>query len=406
MRRITIWLGDLAPLIPPALVEERFRCFAAGEPVPRIELDLTPLDDQGRAMAPPMRVHFPNPEHREHAAGDGNLGMQMLQPPLATEIKQHFASLKVESGGQQRIFESSEVLDDQPETRKSVRLTTGGSGWVLVLVAELFERWDDFHAVAREFIEQVLVTPPFSDPDIKPLIGFELLFAPSSGKGLFGTAEAIRLVQATNAGLPEAEQDRRIFGNNKSVGDFLKQMGWRGKKADGNMVLVVVNSTARGGAGGARDGTPTWTTITGGANETWKDVALQEMGHAFGLADEYYTSKGVDNNEPAQLEPNISRHADPANAPWARYWADRNQAPWCQPCGTAATLDEQAALTINLFAGRQLYAGRVGTFQGARYDATKYFRPAFDCRMNHTNVDFCICCQQVIRDSIKAGASA
>jgi hypothetical protein len=396
MSRITIWLHELDPLVPPELVEERFRCFAAGEPVPRVELDLTPLDDRGNALAQPIRVHFPNPERREHAAGGGQLGSQMLQPPLATEVKPRFNSLKVARGGQQRIFDRSEVVDDRPETRKSVRLSAGGTGWVLVLVSELFGKWDDFHAVCREFIEHVLVTPPFSDPDIKPLIGFELVFAPATEKGLFGTREAIRRVQQANAGKPESQQDRRIFGNNKAVADFLKTMRWRGKKGGGNMVLVVVNSTARGGAGGAGDGTPTWTTITGGANENWKDVALHEMGHAFGLADEYYAA------DPPKLEPNLSRHADPGKAPWARYWADRNAAPWSQPSGSQATLDALAAQTVDLFDGRTRYASMVGTFQGARYDATKYFRAAFDCRMHHTNVDFCLCCQQVIREAIMA----
>ena len=404
MSRITIWLHELEPLVPAALVEERFRCLAAGEPVPRVELDLTPLDDRGRALAPPMRVHFPNPERREQAAGGGEMGAQPLQPPLGTEIKPRFHTLRVARGDAQRIFERSEVLDDKPETRKSVRLTAGGSGWVLVLVAELFERWDDFHAVCREFIEYVLQAPPFEDPDIKPLIGFELVFAPSGAKGLFGTQEAIRVVQQANAGKPEAEQDRRIFGNNKSVADFLKAMRWRGKKGGGHMVLVVVNSTARGGAGGARDGTPTWTTITGGANENWKDVALHEMGHAFGLADEYYAAQGVDNRDPPRLEPNLSKHPDPARAPWARYWADRTGEPWFQPSGGAATLDAQAALGVDLFAGRARYADKVGTFQGGRYDANKYFRPAFDCKMRNTNVEFCHCCRQVIREVILARA--
>jgi hypothetical protein len=403
MSRITIWLHELEPLVPQDLIEERFRCFEANEPVPRVELDLTPLDDNGQAMAPPTRVYFPPPQKREHAVGDGTLGAQSLQPPLGSEIKQRFHSLKVGRNGEDRIFERSEVTDDKAETRKSVRLTAGGSGWVLVLVAELFERWDDFHAICREFVEYVLVTPPFSDPDIKPLIGFELLFAPSGEKGLFGTHEAIRRVQQANADKPEEQQDRRIFGNNKSVGDFLKTMRWRGKKGDGSMVLVVVNSTARGGAGGAGDGTPTWTTVTGGANEDWKDVALHEMGHAFGLADEYFAAQGVDKNEPRELEPNISRHADGGRAPWAEYWADRSAKPWLQPSSDRATLDSLAGTGLDLFEGRQRYANGVGTFQGARYDATKYYRPAFDCRMHHTNVDFCLCCQRVIRDTIKAG---
>jgi hypothetical protein len=406
MSRITIWLHELDALVPAELVEERLRRSAAGEPVPRIELELTPLDDSGAAMAAPIRVHFPNPEMREQAAGGGQMGSQLLQPPLATEIKPRFHQLRVARGDRARIFERGDVLDDKPETRKSVRLTAGGTGWVLVLVSELFETWDAFHAVCREFIEYVLETAPFSDSEIKPLIGFELLFAPSGNKGLFGTREAIRVVQERNAGLPEAQQDRRIFGNSKSVTDFVKEMRGRKTKGGADMVLVIVNTDARGGAGGATDGTPTWTTITGGANEDWKEVALHEMGHAFGLADEYYAAQGVDDGNPPQLEPNVSRHADPGRAPWASFWADRSGEPWCQPSGSEATLDAQAALAVDLFAGRARFADRVGTFQGARYDATKYFRPAFDCRMRNTDVDFCPCCRRVIRDAILARAPA
>jgi len=402
MSMVTIWLHELEALVPRALVEERFRCLAANEAVPRVELDLVPLDKHGHAITPPVRVRFPNPELREHAAGGGTMAAEAVQPPLGVKLGKKFHTLKVRNAAGERIFDREEVLDDRPESRKSVRLVAGGTGWVLTLVAELYDNWDDFHAACREFIEYVLKTPPFSDADIKPLIGFELLYAPAGPKGLFGTREAIRLVQEKNRNKPEAEQDRRIFGSAKSVMDFLKTMRWRGKRAGGHMILVVVNSTARGGAGGAGNGTPTWTTITGGAHEDWKDVALHELGHAFGLADEYFAAKGV-GGEPPKLEPNVSRHADPARAPWARFWPDRTGKPWFQPSASQPTLGTEGA-GLDLFAGRQRFADGVGTFQGARYDATRFFRPAFDCRMHHTDVDFCHCCREVIRETIKAAA--
>src|SRR5688572_26865918 len=109
MSRVTIWLHELDPLVPAELVEERFRRFAAGEPVPPVELDLTPLDDRGNALAEPIRVRFPDPERREQAAGGGEMGSQLLQPPVGAEIKKRFHSLQVALGGEQRIFDRDEV---------------------------------------------------------------------------------------------------------------------------------------------------------------------------------------------------------------------------------------------------------------------------------------------------------
>jgi hypothetical protein len=129
------------------------------------------------------------------------------------------------------------------------------------------------------------------------------------------------------------------------------------------------------------------------------------MGHAFGLGDEYFAAGGADESDPGdKLEPNLSRHADPGRAPWARFWNDRTGAPWFQPPGSAATLDAQGAAGVDLFAGRERFGDAIGTFQGGRYDAARYFRPAFDCKMRNTNVGFCHCCQEVIREGILARA--
>ena len=55
-------------------------------------------------------------------------------------------------------------------------------------------------------------------------------------------------------------------------------------------IIVIVNDSKRGGAGGS----VAWTTTGGG---DWKDVAIHEMGHsAFGLADEYDYYAGGDHS--------------------------------------------------------------------------------------------------------------
>ena len=86
-------------------------------------------------------------------------------------------------------------------------------------------------------------------------------------------------------------------------------------KANGRLTIVLVNLGIRGGAGGTQD-RPAWVTTTSGPNEVWQAVALHELGHSFGLADEYDdASQPVP--EPHPLEPNVTDRRNAAQAPWA-----------------------------------------------------------------------------------------
>jgi hypothetical protein len=146
----------------------------------------------------------------------------------------------------------------------------------------------------------------------------------------------------------------------------------------GLLTVVLVDLPRRGGAGGGQ-GRPAWVTITSGANETWEAVALHELGHSFGLADEY-TNADQPTPEPLPLEPNVSSESDPARAPWASLCTPGHPAiPTC-----AAAVQPPVPLGI------------VGTFEGARYKDTGRYRPTAECLMQRTDRAFCPVCEAAI----------
>jgi hypothetical protein len=50
----------------------------------------------------------------------------------------------------------------------------------------------------------------------------------------------------------------------------------------------------------------------------------------------------------------------------------------------------------NTMLGSEKYAGKVGAFQGANYDAKAYYRPELDCIMFTRSKTFCAVCRRAI----------
>ncbi|HXE79116.1 MAG TPA: M64 family metallopeptidase [Vicinamibacterales bacterium] len=154
-------------------------------------------------------------------------------------------------------------------------------------------------------------------------------------------------------------------------------------------------------------------------------VFIHEFGHHFaGLADEYYTSDvaylpAEDRVEP--WEPNVTALLDPAHLKWGDLVKPGTPipTPWSKEAFEAhgraiqerrrairaanrpeAVMDElfreqQLAETRMLSAER--YAGTVGAFEGAMYEARGYYRPEVDCIMFTRNeVPFCAVCRRAI----------
>lgn len=166
------------------------------------------------------------------------------------------------------------------------------------------------------------------------------------------------------------------------------------------------------------------------ADSLWAPyVFVHEFGHHFAaLADEYYTSEVAYEPAADRVEPwesNVTAHpgretlkwrdlvepGTPLPTPWSKE-AFEKQAAEIQKRRRAiraanrpeeemdALFLEQQRLETKLL-GAERYAGKVGAFEGANYEARGYYRPQVDCVMFTRNeVPFCRVCQRAIENVI------
>ncbi len=160
-------------------------------------------------------------------------------------------------------------------------------------------------------------------------------------------------------------------------------------------------------------------------NEWAKYIFVHEFGHHMaGLADEYYTSP-VAYQAPTEItepwEPNATALLDPSNLKWRDLIAPGTPVPtpWPKQAFEEHARDiQQRRVAIRrdrrpesemsaLFKEQQTFeskllhtfefAGRVGAFQGANYDAKAFYRPQADCIMfTRNDVPFCAVCQRAL----------
>ncbi len=162
------------------------------------------------------------------------------------------------------------------------------------------------------------------------------------------------------------------------------------------------------------------------ADSLWAPyVFVHEFGHHLAaLADEYYTSEvayapAADRVEP--WEPNVSALLDPAKLKWANLVVSGTPLP--TPWGKEAFEARSRKIQVErrklraekrpesemdaLFLrqrdeeekqfGAEPFAGKVGAFEGANYEAKGYFRPAADCIMfTRDRVPFCPVCRHAL----------
>ena len=157
-------------------------------------------------------------------------------------------------------------------------------------------------------------------------------------------------------------------------------------------------------------------------------VFVHEFGHHFaGLADEYYTSP-VAYTTPAvktePWEPNVTALLDSPNLKWKDLIAPGTPipTPWqkeeyekhSREYGTRrakiraenrpeaemeALFRENREWEKKFFAVEK-YAGKVGAFEGAMYEAKGYYRPEIDCIMFTRSTSFCAVCRRSIEQVI------
>ena len=184
-----------------------------------------------------------------------------------------------------------------------------------------------------------------------------------------------------------------------------------------DVVEIVVNARTYGGGGiyGL------YSTVAADSAEA-PYVFVHEFGHHFAaLADEYYTSPvaylpSTKREEP--WEPNVSALLDPATLKWKDLVAPGTPLPTPWPKEeyekrSRAYQEVRAKLRADnrpeaemeaLFAKNKKedaamfarFKGTVGAFEGARYEATGYYRPEADCIMFTRSDFFCAVCRRAL----------
>lgn len=186
-----------------------------------------------------------------------------------------------------------------------------------------------------------------------------------------------------------------------------------------DFVEILVNNRTYGGGGifnlyGTVSGDSTWAPY----------IFVHEFGHHFaGLADEYYTSSVAYSSPTVKLEPwepNVTALLDPQNLKWKDLVLSTTPipTPWGKEAyeqysieyqkkrsrirGENRPEDEMDALfqenkeNDKKTLGQEKYAGKVGAFEGAMYEAKGYYRPEADCIMFTRSESFCTVCRRAI----------
>jgi hypothetical protein len=159
-------------------------------------------------------------------------------------------------------------------------------------------------------------------------------------------------------------------------------------------------------------------------------VFVHEFGHSFaGLADEYYSSQVAYEDFVAPgvepWEPNVTALLDPSKLKWKDLVESSTPlpTPWDKPRFDALDLSYQAKRAELLAAGAgeetmealfrevkastgpllaaEKFAGKVGAFEGACYQAKGLYRPSADCIMFTRNpTSFCRVCERALERTI------
>jgi len=270
-----------------------------------------------------------------------------------------------------------------------------------------------FHADARRLIEALFSYEPYKSR--RADFNVQAIDLPAGAAGVSRPHAGLFKRSATSTEYSIFDSERYMLTrDNRALRDVLSAAPY-------DVVAVLVNEKQYGGGG-----------IFGFEATTAVDtefadyIFVHEFGHHFAaLADEYYTSDvayetgGAVHPEP--WEPNVTALHDPAQLKWRDLVEPGTPLP--TPWGKAAyeaysgeIRQRRAALVERkapeaefdaLFHEQEQheramlyameYAGKVGAFEGASYEAKGLYRPEVDCIMFTRNMTrFCKVCQRAI----------
>src|SRR4029077_7983906 len=273
-----------------------------------------------------------------------------------------------------------------------------------------------FERDARRLVATLLTTTPFKERQAD--INIWGLCPPAAQSGISRPSQHIYRQSPVGATYDAFDSERYgLTFENKGLRDIAANAPYE-------FVEILTNSATYGGGGifGL------YSTVA--ADSVWAPyIFVHEFGHHLaGLADEYFTSDvaylpPADRVEP--WEPNVTALLDPAKlkwkdlvqagtplpTPWVKEQFEKDQEEGQkrrreiranrrpESDMNALFREELARTTAQLGSGP--FAGKVGAFEGANYEAKGYYRPQADCIMfTRDQVPFCAVCRRALEQTL------
>lgn len=343
------------------------------------------VDASGEPVGEPFPIAEPEAAPVEAFLSDGAIGVDYTYPAVPLpDAPDGSARLSVRAAGDELMLVESDALALRAAALPAVPPRIFGRAQARFRFPIFSERFTDrarFEGFVQSLWDWIPTIPPFHEPAVRDNFALAAFFWPAADpvRGHFGTPDIDY----------DCVRDRgttKIFlGNNNRARDALRRFMLQERFG-----LVLIDSRIRGGAGGMADHRfPAWSSVTDCPGEDWRAIALHEIAHGLGLADEYLLPARA--GEAPKDEPNVSKKADPDKAPWT---TNRPKASFGSPTATLAAQTQMQAGT------RPIDRDAVGTFQGARYREDLY-RPSYECLMRFTTtLRFCPICRQAIRKKL------
>jgi len=268
-----------------------------------------------------------------------------------------------------------------------------------------------FEADARRLIEILFATSPFKER--RNDFNVWGLCPPAAESGISRPSTGVHRRSPLGASYDAFGSERYILTfENRAFRDIASFAPYE-------FVEIITNSRTYGGGGifGL------YSTVAADSEQA-PYVFVHEFGHHLaGLADEYYTSP-VAYLPPAvkvePWEPNVTALLDLKNLKWKAVLSPGTPlpTPWAKEAfeehsrefgerrakiraenrpesEMEALFRDNREFEVSLFA-REKYAGKVGAFEGAMYEAKGYYRPEIDCIMFTRSTLFCAVCRHAI----------
>lgn len=353
---ITIWPEFGADLAAPTALRDSTATSSA-----KFRIELT---DNAGTVLQSLRAASPKPVWTEFPSPDGACEWALARQPLSLELGDlppGATRALVSHKGLAEPFELTLGAAPLPPAEVWRGDLKPGAKFTVLLLAEWFADRGRFWQACAQFERELFAQPPFDALGAAGTIGVTGAWWPSDpANGLFATRE---------------HDIRRVYGDNARAMKAARGV----RQAD--LTIVLIDSPKWGGAGGAGADKASWASIVG-FDPHWPGMAIHEMGHAFGLMDEY-EDPGPKIGYKSSF-PNISNKRNAAKTAWKHL------------VSPGIPLDPTQANPP----GGNVPAGSVGTFEGALYKSKKLYRPSQDCRMRHTHVPFCKVCAAHIESKL------